>query len=124
MNKIELEKYILETYHAQLDYPWIKYPNYQVFRHNSNKKWFALVMRVPKSKLGLHEEDMLDVVNLKCDPIIVGALRTEPGFFPAYHMSKDNWITAALDGSVTEEKIKMLLEMSFNATAPKGKKKN
>lgn len=38
-------------------------------------------------------------------------------------MSKANWITVSLDGSVEDEKIKMLLDMSFNATAPKIRKK-
>ena len=47
----------------------------------------------------------------------------EPGFYPAYHMNKDNWITAALDGSAPDDTIRMLLEMSYAATAPKLRKK-
>ena len=54
-------------------------------------------MDVPKNKLGLQGEEMLEVVDFKCDPILIGTLREEPGFFPAYHMSKDSWITVALD---------------------------
>ena len=42
MNRKELEQYIQETYVSRIDYPWEKYPNYEVFRHE-NKKWFALV---------------------------------------------------------------------------------
>lgn len=34
-------------------------------------------------------------------------------------MSKTNWITVALDGSVSDDKIKMLLDMSFDLTSPK-----
>ena len=52
-------------------------------------------MDVPKNKLGLQGEEMLEVVDFKCDPILIGTLREEPGFFPAYHMSKDSWITVA-----------------------------
>ena len=63
------------------------------------------------------------LVNFKCAPILIGTLREEPGFFPAYHMSKDSWITVALDGSVSDDKIKMLLDMSYEATAPKTRKK-
>ena len=59
----------------------------------------------------------------KCDPILIGTLREEPGFFPAYHMSKDSWITVALDGSVSDDKIKMLLDTSYEATASKTHKK-
>ena len=34
-------------------------------------------------------------------------------------MNKDSWITVALDGSAKEEKIKMLLSESYNATTSK-----
>lgn len=119
MRRNELEAFIMETYNAEADYPWRKSPNHAVFRHCSNRKWFALIMDVPKNKLGLQGEGLLDVVNLKCDPILIGSLRGEPGFLPAYHMSKDNWITVALDGSAPDDKIKMLLDMSYQATAPK-----
>ena len=80
-------------------------------------------MDVPKNKVGLQGEERIEVVNLKCDPILVGALLAEKGFFPAYHMSKDSWITAALDGTVPDEKLEMLLDMSYRATAPKIHKK-
>lgn len=119
MRRNELEAFIMETYNAEADYPWRKSPNYAVFRHCSNRKWFALIMDVPKNKLGLQGEGLLDVINLKCNPILIGSLREEPGFLPAYHMSKDNWITVALDGSAPDDKIKMLLDMSYQATAPK-----
>ena len=123
MDRTELEEYIRNNYCTEPDYPWIKYPNYGVFRHGSNKKWFAVIMDVPKEKLGLPGEEALQVVNFKCDPILLGSLLGEKGFFPAYHMSKASWITAALDGSVADDKMMMLLDMSFEATAPKTRKK-
>lgn len=119
MTRDELEKLIVETYDADGDHPWLKYPSYKVFRHDGNQKWFALLMDVPKSKLGLQGDELLDVVNLKCDPLLISSLREEPGFFPAYHMSKTNWITAALDGTASDETIQALLDMSYRATAPK-----
>ena len=122
MKRDELEALISETYNADADYPWLKYPNYEVFRHSNNQKWFALIMDVPKDKLGLQGTELLDVVNFKCDPILIGSLRGEPGIFPAYHMNKEQWITVALDGSVSDDKIKMLLDMSYQATAPKARK--
>ena len=121
MDRAELKQWLLENYHAEPDHPWQEYLNYEVFRHRSNRKWFALIMDVPKNKLGLPGGDRLDVVNFKCDALLVGSLRCEPGFFPAYHMNKESWITVALDGSVPEEKIKMLLCASYDATAPKAR---
>ena len=108
---------------AEPDFPWLKYPKYEVFRHSNSKKWFALIMDVPKSKLGLQEPGMLDVANFKCDALLIGSLRCEAGFFPAYHMNKDSWITVALDGSVPDDKIKMLLNGSYDATASKPTRK-
>lgn len=119
MDRKELEEYIRNYYGVGSDYPWIKYPDYEVFRHTSNKKWFALIMDLPKNKLGLPEKDILSVVNFKCDPILVDSLLIKKGYFPAYHMNKSGWITVALDGSVPDNEIKMLLNMSFEATAPK-----
>ena len=37
MNRKELENYICETYNVNSEFPWLKFPNYAVFRHNANK---------------------------------------------------------------------------------------
>ena len=121
MNREKLIKYISESYGAQADYPFMQYPDVAVFRHANNKKWFAVVMNVQKSKLGIKSEGAVDILNLKCDPILAGSLRNEDGFYPAYHMSKTNWISAALDGSANADKIKWLIDISFELTARKVK---
>lgn len=122
MNKNDLKKYIESNYKVNADFPWKRSPEYMVFRHADNGKWFALVMDVPKAKLGLQGTELLDIVNVKCDPTLIGSYRMEQGFFPAYHMNKENWITIALDHNVSDEKIKLLLGMSYELTAPKRKK--
>lgn len=123
MDRAGLEKYIMETYSADADFPWADSPQSEVFRHYDNRKWFALVMTIPREKVGLQGNEILNVVNLKCEPAIIGSLCAEPGFFPAYHMNKANWITIALDGSVPDDKIKILVDRSFELTATKLKKK-
>ena len=123
MNREQLEKILCETYAANMDWPWIKYPNYEVFRHSNNKKWFALIMDVSKNKLSLAGDEILDIVNFKCDPALIGSLRMENGFFPAYHMNKDSWITVALDGTVDDEKIKALADMSYELTSTMKRRK-
>lgn len=96
MTRDELQRYIFDHYSTEPDYPWADAPNHAVFRHGGNRKWFALVLDVPRNKLGLPGTQMIDVVNLKCDPILIGSLRGEPGIFPAYHMNKDRWLSVAL----------------------------
>lgn len=83
MNRSEWKQYILETYHAVSDRPWPRYPNHGVFRHPGNRKWFALMLEVPGEKLGLPERGMLDILNLKCDPVLIASLRGAPGLLPA-----------------------------------------
>ena len=94
MNREELEAYILNHYATLPDYPWADTPRAAVFRHAGNRKWFALVMEVPRDKLGLPGTEKLDIVNFKCNPILIASLRGETGIFPAYHMNKSSWITA------------------------------
>ena len=123
MNREELEAYILNHYSTEPDYPWADTPRAAVFRHAGNRKWFALLMEVPREKLGLPGTEKLDIVNFKCDPILISSLRGETGIFPAYHMNKASWITASLDGSVPAETIKLLLDVSYELTKPKTRKK-
>lgn len=119
MKRGEWKEYIAGTYGVEPDFPWARFPNHMVFRHEQNRKWFALLMSIPGSKLGIPGDQTVDILNLKCDPLLTGSLRREPGFYAAYHMNKETWITAALDGSAEEERIKQLLHMSFYLTAPK-----
>ena len=119
MNRQELEKYILDTYGVSAEYPWIKYPFFSVFRHESNKKWFAVIMTIDKSKLGISEDGQIDVVNLKCDENIVPSMWEQQGVFPAYHMNKEHWLTVALDGRTTENNLKFLLALSYDLTDKK-----
>lgn len=125
MTRAELTRYIFDTYSVEPDYPFSDDNVSAVFRHAANRKWFALAMNIPAQKLGLPSDARIDIVNMKCDPVVIGSFRGLPGLFPAYHMSKENWITAALDGSAADETVKTLLDMSYQATAQKvrGKRK-
>lgn len=122
MTRENIEKYMLETYGCAPDYPWLKYPGYAVYRHSDNRKWFAVVMDLSKRKLGIQKDEIVDAMNVKCDPVFLGSLLGQKGIFPAYHMNKCYWLTIALDGSVEKEQIKFLIDMSFDLTK-KSKKK-
>ncbi len=119
MTRAELTRYIFDTYSVEPDYPFHGDDTSAVFRHAGNRKWFALVMNIPAQKLGLPTDARIDIVNMKSDPLLIGSFRGLPGLFPAYHMNRENWITAALDGSAEDEIIKTLLDLSYHATASK-----
>ena len=114
-------EHMQDVYSAEPEYLWMKYPNSAVFRHPMSRKWFALMMDIPRSKLGLPGEEIAYVLVIKCDPLLIGALLSEPGFFPAYHMNKSQWVSVLLDGPVPDERILPLLAMSYDAVSLKRK---
>lgn len=117
----ELFDYALNTYGVEPDYPFPTAPEYPVLRHTGTRKWFALIMDVPRSRLGLEGEGKTDILNIKCDPLLSGSLRLQPGYLPAYHMNHDSWLTVLLDGTVPTEDILPLLDMSYELTKKKSK---
>ncbi len=107
-----------ERYGTEAEYLWAKTPTYAVLRH-PNKKWYAALLDIPKSKLGLPGGDLVDILDLQCEPVMAGSLRSLPGIFPGYHMNKEKWITVLLDGTVDFEQITILLDMSYNISGRK-----
>ncbi len=116
-----LDNHITHTYGATAEYPWASAPSYGVYRHRHNKKWFAVIMDIPASKLGLENDEIISIVNLKCDPILIGSLHKDNGIYPAYHMNKSYWISVVLDGTVDTEKLKWLTEISHTLTKGKAR---
>ena len=97
----EIFQYVKKKYNCEVEYLWERFPTYAVFRHKDNKKWYGLVMNIPRSRLGLSGEDYVDVLNVKLDdPLLRDLLIQQDGYFPGYHISRGNWISILLDGSV------------------------
>ena len=118
LHRDEIFNYVEKKYGVKPDYTWARYPNYAVLRHYSNK-WFGLVMSVKKQKLGINENGLVDIINVKAPPEIIGSLRLSKGFLPAYHMNKEHWISILLDGSVPTTQIYELVDLSFDLTKNK-----
>lgn len=122
MTRDELKNYITESFGVIPDTPWQDSPQTEVFRHSDNRKWFALIIDIPRRKLGIDDDTVIFVVNLKCDSMMLGSILREKGFYPAYHMNKSKWLTAALDGSADDDIIRMLVSQSYSLTATKLKR--
>ncbi len=123
MDRYELDQWIALTYGAAGEQLFMKYPSFAVYRHAGNRKWFAVIMEISKEKLGIAEAGELNVVNLKCDPLLIGGLLQEKGIYKGYHMNKNHWITVCLDGSVGKEQLKALLDLSFELTDKRKKER-
>ena len=120
----EVIAHIFSEYGTEPDCPFPGDGRSAVFRHADNRKWFAITMTVPRRALGMPGDGQADVLNVKCDPVIIGSLRGKPGFLPAYHMIRDNWVSILLDGSAEAEDIAPLLALSWELTRTKDRRKN
>ena len=121
LNRQDIFTYVKHRYGVVPEYLWKTYPNYAVLRHREGNKWFALIMDVPKSKIGLAGDETVDIVDLKCDPLLSGSLRSEPGILPAYHMNKEHWLTIVLSGSYPDDDIYNLIDLSYTLTGKRDK---
>ena len=98
MKTEEIFEYVQKQYGTVPEYLWSKSPDSVVLRHK-NGKWYAVFMTVEKSKLGLEGNDLVAIMDVKCDPEMTSMIIQTYGFLPGYHMNKQHWITILLDGS-------------------------
>ncbi len=112
--------YIRQQYGVEPEFLWVDNDTSAAIRHLSNKKWFgALLMDLPGYKLGLDGVERVDILNVKCDPVLIASLRDGVGYLPAWHMNKTHWLSLRLDGTLPVEDICSLIDLSFQLTGPK-----
>ena len=105
MNRQEFAAYLTDIYSTAGEHLFAKYPCLLVFRHSGNRKWFAVLMDIPRKNLGMSGNGEISVVNLKCDTRLIGSFREEPDIFPGWHMNKAHWLTVVLDGTVVSAPV-------------------
>ena len=115
MTKQQFLEYCLNTYDTSPDYPFDEDFETAVLRHVDNRKWYAIVMRVPRHKFGLDSDEVIDVVNLKLPIEMFGSFGTSDGVYPAYHMNKLHWISVLLHDA-HDDIVKFLVNASFKVT--------
>lgn len=106
------------SFRTKADYPFNEDFETAVFRHDNNRKWYALVMRVSKRKLGLDSDEMADIVNLKLPLEMFGSFGKADGVYPAYHMNKLHWISVLLSDA-SYDLVSFLVSVSYEATKSK-----
>ena len=123
MTKEAIYQYVKEQYGTTPEHLWKRDPKSAVLRHK-NGKWYAVIMTIEKSKLGLEGKDPVDIMDVKCDPDMTNMIIQTHGFLPGYHMNKQHWITILLDGSVSKAKILDFLDMSYDLIDGARRKEN
>lgn len=120
---------IYEKYGDRPDFPWSEYPDYEVFRHAQNKKWYGLVMNIPPKRLyakdisekfripdSVAAKNDIHILDLKLPPAQVADLDSKERIFPAYHMNAGHWISVLLEDVLSDNFIMELVDRSYNIT--------
>ena len=104
---------IKHNYNVEPEFLWEKYPGFGIFRNKNNDKWFALIGNVSKDKFIKGKKEEVESINLKLDNLTNDYLNNT-GIYPAYHMSKKNWVSIILDNTLQDNEIIKLIDISYN----------
>lgn len=111
-------RYVNDKYKTEPEYLWRRFPHYAVLRHGDNRKWYGLIMDVPKENLGIQGKERVDILNVKlADTSYADMLIRQDGCFKGYHISQGNWVSVLLDGAVAMKDIQSLIDESFAVTS-------
>ena len=109
-----IAKIIKEKYQDDPEFLWND-DKTSVFRNPMNKKWYGIIMFVNKNRLAM-EDKMVEVMNVKLDPLLIEELIQKKGYYKAYHMNKKYWISIILDETLDDEEIQKRIEESHRYT--------
>lgn len=112
-------EYIRKQYGDLPEFLWERTPDNFIVRRKDNGKWYAVFLRIPKSKLGRFDNQTIDVLNVKAPMQEVNSLCDGERFFPAWHMNKLHWLSIPLDGTVPCGEIFKRLDVSFREAGKK-----
>lgn len=108
-----LINYIKNEYHDELEFLWPKFSDNAVWRRQDNKKWYAVLLKISKRKLGLESDEVVEIIDLRMAPERLEATLDGKKYFPGYHMNKKHWLTICLNGSVSVSEICKLIDDSY-----------
>lgn len=96
---------IIEKFGNTPEFLWERNPGYGIFRNQKNNKWYAAILNIDKSKIDKKSNGEIEILNVKLDENKVKELLKKPGFFKAYHMNKEKWITIILNDTISDDEI-------------------
>ncbi len=109
----EIIKYINDKYGDELEFLWKKFDNNAIIRRKDNKKWYILFISLPKKKLALKGENIVEIIDIRVEYSRLIKLLDKKHYFPAYHMNKKSWMTILLDGTLDDKDLFQLIDESY-----------
>ncbi len=102
---LHLLRHAADVYGSEPEFLWKDTPQNGILRRKDSGKWYAAILTVRQSKLGLLSDAPVEIVNLHASPEVVSGLLTRPEVYPAWHMNKKSWFTVILDGHMADEEL-------------------
>ena len=109
-----LIEYVRGKYGRELEFLWEKYDDAAVWRRGDTNKWFAVIMKVTRGKLGLSSDALAEIIDLRLPPEEMAALIDGKRYFGGWHMNKKHWYTIILDSSVEFEEVCRRIDVSYS----------
>ena len=106
--------YIKDTYQDKPEYLWKSTPNAAAIRNQNNNKWYAVIMEVIGSKLGLDSNEEIEVINVRYQKNRTNEIIDNLNIFPAWHMNKSSWISININSELDIEIIYSLIDNSYD----------
>lgn len=106
-------EYARNTYGDELEFLWEKFPKNAILRRKDNRKWYAALLTISRSKLGAFPDEEIEVLDLRAAPEAIPDMVDGKRVFAGYHMNKKHWITLPLDGTLPAEEICAMLDTSY-----------
>lgn len=118
----EVIEYIKNKYQDELEFLWDKYDDAAIWRNKNNNKWYGLIMKIPKIKIGINSDDEVEIIDIMYQKEDIENIIDNKKIFKGYHMNKKSWITIKLDNSISNDKLFELIDNSYNLSENKRKK--
>ncbi len=112
---------IIQKYHDYPAFLWESNPGIGVFKNSLTNKWYGIIMPINKNKL-TNESKEIEILNVKLPKDKIKELLSKKGYYKAYHMNKENWLTIILDETINDDTIMELIAESHVYSQPKTKK--
>ena len=113
MRIADVHEYIRSSYGVSATREFKEDPSIEVFARPDSGKWFAATKNIRCRSVDVEGDGRLDILTLRLDPRAVAKLRVREGFRPAWRMNRNKWVTLLLDGTVTDDEVRSLIDQAY-----------
>jgi len=105
--------YVNQFYNDSLEFLWQKLPDNAIWRRKDTGKWYAALLTVSARKLGLDDDNLCEIIDLRCKQEKLPALLENKNYYPGYHMNKKSWFTIILNDTIELSEICQRIDESY-----------